>query len=193
MEKIWDSLYVEMMKRVQIPPEEWEYFRALTSRRAIAKGSHFIQAGEEADSIGFCVGGLFRLYYTTPDGVEFNKSFCTKNDFVTSYSSLLQEVPSYFSIQALADSELIAFRYRELQALYDRHVCWERLGRIIAEHMFMNKETRERELLLLSAEDRYRLFQQRFGHLSHLIPQYHIASYLGITAVALSRIRRRLT
>jgi CRP-like cAMP-binding protein len=102
-------------------------------------------------------------------------------------------MPSYFSVQSLADSELITFRYKDFQALYDRHVCWERLGRIIAEQLFINKETRERELLLLSAEARYRMFLERYGHLSGQIPQYHVASYLGITPVALSRIRRSLT
>lgn len=183
----------ELNKMVSIPPREWDFFTSLTSKRIVSKNAHFVKTGDGIESVAFCVSGLFRLYYTTSDGVEYNKSFCTKGDFVTSYSSLLENVPSYLSIQALADSMLIVFPYRDFQSLYAQHVCWERLGRLIAEKLFLSKETRERELLMFSAEERYRLFLKRFGPLAEQIPQYHITSYLGITPVALSRIRRRLT
>jgi CRP-like cAMP-binding protein len=177
---------------VPVPTEEWERFSSLTSYRRITKNSHFAQANEPISEIGFCVNGLFRLYYTTADGNEFNKNFCASGDFVTCYSALLQHVPAYFSIQALADSSLITIAYADFEALRPRHLCWEQLGRLVAEMLYLNKETRERELLLLSAEERYRLFMQRFGELCEQIPLYHAASYLGITPVALSRIRRKL-
>lgn len=193
MEHMWESIYSRLQKISPLPYEEWKAFKELSVHKTIAKNSHFIRAGELVDSISLCINGLFRLYYTTPDGNEFNKSFCTKHDFITSYSSLLQNIPSFFSIQSLTDSELIVIRYQDFQSLYPRHVCWERLGRIIAEQLFIKKEMRERELLLLSAEARYLLFLKKYGHVALNIPQYHIASYLGITPVALSRIRRKLT
>ncbi|MBO9606206.1 MAG: Crp/Fnr family transcriptional regulator [Paenibacillaceae bacterium] len=193
MDNPMNELYAQLKNKVAIPPEEWRAFAAMTERRKVPKLHHFVEAGERTETVGFCIGGLFRLYYATPDGAEFNKSFCLPGEFVASYGALLQDVPSYFSIQALTDSELVVFRYREYRTLYDRHPCWERFGRLIAEQLFVSKETRERELLLLSAEARYRLFLERYGPLASAIPQYHIASYLGITPVALSRIRRRLT
>lgn len=193
MDNLMSVLYERLGSGTAIPSEEWDAFAAITERRIVPKLRHFVEAGDCTEAVGFCIGGLFRLYYTTPDGVEFNKSFCASGEFVASYGALLQGIPSYFSIQALMDSELVVFRYHDYKALYDRHPCWERLGRLIAEQLFVSKETRERELLLLSAEDRYRLFLERYGPVAAAIPQYHIASYLGITPVALSRIRRRLT
>ncbi|MFD0674720.1 Crp/Fnr family transcriptional regulator [Cohnella sp. GCM10027633] len=178
---------------VEIPPAEREYFRTLVDRRSVPAQSHFARAGEPTADIGFCLSGLFRLYYTTPDGTDYNKNFCGQNEFVASYSSLLMGEPSYFSIQALMDSELLVVRFRDFEALFDRHACWGKLGRLIAQHMFVSKERRERELLMLSAEERYRQFLGRYKHLENKVPQYHIASYLGITPVALSRIRGRLT
>ncbi|GAA3401377.1 Crp/Fnr family transcriptional regulator [Paenibacillus hodogayensis] len=191
--KALTAMRMQIDRIVPIPPEEWAFFAARTSRRTLLQHDHFVRAGEELDEIAFCTCGLFRLYYTTPDGAEFNKNFCTSGDFVTVYSSLLQQVPSYFSIQAMADSELIVFRYSDFKPLYDRHACWERLGRVIAEMLYLHKETRERELLLYSAEERYRLFLQRYASLSRQLPLYHVASYLGITPVALSRIRKKMT
>ncbi|WP_256759406.1 Crp/Fnr family transcriptional regulator [Cohnella sp. WQ 127256] len=193
MDQLWESIYARLQRVTPIPDEEWAFFKGISAYRAMTKNSHFIRAGEPVDSIGICVSGLFRFYYTTPDGNEFNKSFCTKHDFIASYSSLLLSSPSFFSIQALMDSELIVFRYTDFQSLYSRHACWERLGRLFIEQLFVKKEIRERELLLLSAEERYLRFLEQYEHLMRNIPQYHIASYLGITPVALSRIRKKLT
>lgn len=193
MEQTWASIYAVLRQLSPIPLEEWNAFKALAAYRSIAKNAHFVREGGPTDSIAICVSGLFRLYYTTPDGSEYNKSFCGKNDFLASYSALLLNTPSFFSVQALMDSELVVIRFADFQALYARNVCWERLGRILIERLFVKKETRERELLMLSAEKRYLLFIEKYGHHAKNIPQYHIASYLGITPVALSRIRGKLT
>ncbi|NOU94678.1 cyclic nucleotide-binding domain-containing protein [Paenibacillus sp. LMG 31456] len=138
MEDRWELLYTKLQTISPIPREEWIVFKRLAAYRTVSKGSHFVRTGEFTDSIGICVSGLFRLYYTTPEGNEFNKSFCTQHDFVVSYSSLLQNAPSFFSIQSLMDSELIVIGYRDFQSLYSRHVCWERLGRILIEQLFLN-------------------------------------------------------
>lgn len=189
---MWESVYTSLQEISPISREEWIAFRELAEFKAVKKNSHLIRAGEFADSIGVCVSGLFRLYYITPDGDEFNKSFCAKHDFVASYSSLLLNSPSFFSIQALMNSELVVIGYRELQSLYSRHVGWERLSRVLIEHLYVKKETREQELLMFSAEDRYAIFLKKYGHMIKHIPQYQIASYLGTTPVALSRIRKKI-
>ncbi|PRX70969.1 CRP-like cAMP-binding protein [Cohnella sp. SGD-V74] len=193
MDSIWESAYARLQQIAPIPENEWEAFRKLCSIQTVAKNAHWVRENEPVDAIAFCAKGLFRLYYATPDGGEFNKSFCSAHDFVASYGALLAGSPSHFSIQALADSLLLTVRYSDFRALYDRHPCWERLGRILVEQLYMKKELREREFLLLSAEARYLKFLERYGPLETLIPQYHVASYLGITPVALSRIRRKLT
>ncbi|MCP4271690.1 MAG: Crp/Fnr family transcriptional regulator, partial [Gammaproteobacteria bacterium] len=75
--------------------------------------------------------------------------------------------------------------------LFDQHRCWEKLGRLLAEQLYIKKETREAEFLLDDAETRYLNFQTNYPGLEDRLTQYHVASYLGITPVMLSRIRRR--
>lgn len=179
MEPKWKLIYSQFQKISPVPDDEWEAFQAICSHKFIAKDDHFIRAGEHTEWIGICVSGLFRFYYTTPSGDEFNKNFSSKHDFITSYSSLLQNTPSFFSIQSLMDSELIIFRNEDFQSLYSRHPCWDRLGRIVIEQLYVKKEIRERELLTLSAEARYLLFLERYGHLTSYIPQYHMLLTLG--------------
>ncbi|MFF2889437.1 Crp/Fnr family transcriptional regulator [Paenibacillus sp. NPDC057967] len=186
------SLYASLKIPPSLPIEEWLTLGRTAALTFLAKGEYWVRSGETSDSIGICIDGLFRIFYETPGGDEHNKSFCSRHDFIAPYGALLQRIPSYLSIQSLQESQILVFRYEQLAASYDRHPGWERFGRIVAEQLFVKKETRERELLLLTAEERYRLFLSQYGHLESEIPQYHIASYLGITPVALSRIRRRI-
>jgi CRP-like cAMP-binding protein len=186
--------YGSLLKRFSddIPDTEWQWFLSKLQFQKMCKNEYFIRSGEPARSIAFCVGGLFRFYYDTEHGSEINKSFCGRGEFVAAFSSLLLNVPSSLHIQALEDSELFILPYDVFVALDERHICWERLKYRLVEKLFIKKEQREKELLLCSAEQRYRLFTQEYTELHERIPQYHIAAYLGITPVALSRIRRRI-
>ena len=75
--------------------------------------------------------------------------------------------------------------------LYDSIPKIERLSRILAEHFFVDKEKREIELVMLGASEKYEIFKKEHPNLENLIPQYHIASYLGISPTQLSRIRAK--
>jgi CRP-like cAMP-binding protein len=175
------------------PPEyEWEHFESLFNIRHYKAGDYFIRAGEESESLGFINVGLFRFFYQTPKGTEFNKSFAQENGFIAAYSAYLTKTPARFNIQALENGQVLVANLAQIVSLYDKHPCWERLGRLLAQELYIKKEQREAEFLLDDAETRYRSFQQRYPGLEDRLTQYHVASYLGITPVALSRIRKKI-
>ncbi len=176
----------------EIPEKEWIYIQSFFKEEHFDKGDHLLRAGEIPEYIYFCISGLVRMYYTTENGVEYNKSFCQKNEFVTSYSAGLLRIPSLLSIQTLESSDFVALPFTILPNLLERHPSWERLNRKLVEMLYIKKEQKEMQLLLLSAEQRYRAFLDEYSHQEKNIPNYHIASYLGITPVALSRIRSSL-
>lgn len=175
----------------EIPNEEWDYFKPYLKWEIIEKGHVLLHNGELCEQIFFCASGILRMYYHTKDGNEYNKSFIAERGFFTSYSSLILSIPSYFSIQSMVSSVIASFPGRILDHLYKRHSCWETVGRKLVEQLYIKKELKERQLLLYSAEDRYRLFLKEYPGLDRQIPQYHIASYLGITPVSLSRLKRK--
>ena len=176
------------------PPEnEWNSFEALFHARHLKSGDYFIRAGEHAEDLGFINVGLVRFFYQTPGGSEFNKSFAQENGFLAAHSAFLTKTTTRFSIQALEDCELLVANISDMTNLYNKHQCWEKLGRILAEELYIRKEQREAEFLLDNAETRYRTFQCQFPNLENRLTQYHVASYLGITPVALSRIRKKLS
>lgn len=181
-----------LLHLADVPEEEWRAFCAIFRPSQVERHAFLALEGEVHRQCYFISKGLLRFFYTTPDGKEFNKSFIMENQFAGSLRSSLHPVPIRYSIQALEDTEFLVTETETLRSFYDRHQCWERVGRIIAERLALKKEQRECAFLLDSAATRYRTFLANFPGLDERLPQYHIASYLGITDVALSRIRRRI-
>lgn len=78
-------------------------------------------------------------------------------------------INSNFSIQSLASSVVASFPGRILEHLFKRHVCWEKVGRKLVEQLYIKKELKERQLLVYSAEDRYRMFLKEYPNLDKRI------------------------
>ncbi|MCB1167087.1 MAG: Crp/Fnr family transcriptional regulator, partial [Leptospiraceae bacterium] len=135
--------------------------------------------------------GVMRAYHSSPNGSEYTKTIFLENEFIAPLAALTTGEGSPISLQALTDTELLVADYFELERLYRKHHCLEHMGRVIIQWEWVKKEVREIRLVTLSAEERYNLFLAEFPGLEHRIPWYYIASFLGITPVALSRIRGR--
>lgn len=188
MEKQHPLEWFKQMTGLSEQEEEWQAVAGKIRICSMKKGEHLVNAGEPVDHAYFCSEGLFRMYYTLEDGREYNKSFAAEGDFVTSYGAMITREPSYFSIQALEDAAIIEVPYSLLQELMEREHGWERLVRKAVEQLYLKKEERERQLLFFDAATRYRAFLDKYPHIAGRLPQYHIASYLGISPVSLSRL-----
>lgn len=172
-----------------IQSSTWDIVKTLFIETTLKKGEYFIEEGKVANKFGFLKKGVIRAFYRNDKGIEYNKHFFTENSMVGGFSSLVTQLPNKINQQALTDCKLLIGDYNELIDLLDNHHDLERLLRKIAERYFVDKEKRELEIVLLEANKRYAIFQKEYSKLEQLIPQYHIASYLGITPTQLSRIR----
>lgn len=187
-----DSVRRSLERTGALPEPAWRAFADLLTLQELAREEFFARAGEPAVHIGFVATGVLREYYLTADGREYNKAFVPPGFFTGSLFDLLSAQPSTAFIQALANTVVLRARYADFVALYDRFAIWERFGRITAEQLFVKKARREYEFLTMDAATRYRSLLAQYPGIEELVPQYHIASYLGITPVALSRIRKSL-
>lgn len=163
----------------------------LFKAKRLNPGDYFVRAGEPSTELAFVNSGILRFFYQTASGKEFNKSFSTANQFAAAYSAFLTGAPARFSIQALEETHLLVGELNAVIALFDKDRCWEKLGRLLAEQLYIKKETREAEFMLDDAKTRYLRFQESYPGLETRIAQYHVASYIGITPVMLSRIRKQ--
>ncbi len=171
----------------------WEQFSSFFAYRELKKGEYFIREGQMARHMGFLTHGVIRAFYRNPAGVEYNKHFFVPESFAGGYSSLVTQSPNLINLQALTDCRLVIASYSQITALFDACQDLERFARKLAELYFVHKEKREVDIVLLDADKRYLQFQLEYPELEQLIPQYHIASYLGITPTQLSRIRRKFS
>jgi len=179
----------------QISPIQEATFEALQqSFRPIQlkKNDFFVREGEYAQQIGFLKKGIIRAFFMNEDGKEYSKQFFVAPALVGAYTSLLTKKANKIPQQALTDCEILVANYAQIESYYDQYHDLERLGRKIAEYYFLEKEEKELEMGLLEAQERYLLMRERFPTIESQIPQYHIASYLGISPTQLSRIRRGL-
>ena len=155
------------------------------------RGSHVLRAGDLAKQVSFVVSGALREYYVLPDGHERTRSFNLPGDFAGSMSDLISHAPSRTWVTAEAQTTLISVDWTVYRQLAETHAAWARFARRMAEELYLRKVEREYELLALDAAARYQHTLQRWPDLESLFTQRDIASYIGITAVHLSRLRGR--
>jgi CRP-like cAMP-binding protein len=175
-----------------IPADHEIALDTLIIKRTLQKGEDFISEGSYPKSIGFVLSGLFRYYYIDRKGEEFTKGFFPENTVLSSYSAIIENRPSYFAIQALEESEIEVFDYHKLNERFGKAAWYKDFLLTLIQKGFIVKETREREFLLLDAEERYIKFKERFPTLENRVKQQIIASYVGITPESLSRIRKKM-
>ncbi len=154
------------------------------------KGRHLARAGDPAEGLWFIRSGLVR-YYFLADGVEHTGQFFDEGMFFADVFALTTGGAGLQNIDTLAPTEALLIPRAALFAAYEADHALERFGRRLIEEAMAGVQRRNAALLQLSAEARYaRLIESRPG-VARRMPQYVIASYLGITPEALSRIRRR--
>lgn len=158
----------------------------------VKKNEFFIKAGENPDKFGLIISGIFRYFYIDNDGKEYTKYFALEDDLLISYSAILLGEVSRFYIEALENSEILISSFKTFNELTENNLSWNKIARKLTEQQYIKKEIREYQFLFDDAETRYLQFLKEYPDLIERVKQYHIASYLGITPVALSRIRKKL-
>ena len=164
----------------------------LATRVEFVADEPFVIQGRPTDALFFLPDTIARYYVETETGEFSNKHFTPGPCFVGSTTALIKQIPSRIniaSVETCSGSRILWAPFRALCQSNPEVLMFYTKG---LEHLFIQKEERETSFLTDSARDRYANFLTQFPDLENRLPQYHIASYLGITPVSLSRIRREL-
>jgi CRP-like cAMP-binding protein len=159
--------------------------------RQVPRKFKLTEEGKIARELYFINKGLIRLYYDK-EGEEITGYIFKEGLFASSYDSFLKQVPGIQTLETLEDCELLVISKEALEQLYTILPGMQILGRKVAEQRFINAQQMLSSFILDSPEERYRQFEKQHGDLLLRVPHHMIASYLGITPVSLSRIRKRL-
>ena len=177
---------------ISVSDDEAQLLKQLFTEKKLTKGDHFLTEGQVCRSVAMIGTGLVR-YYINDDGNERTYYFNKEGDFVCDYESFLPQAPTNKNIQVLEDTLLYVVSHSGLQQIYHELKAGERLGRLGIEQVFVNTIQQLTSLYNDSPEVRYRRFLATFSAISRRVPQYYIASYVGIKPQSLSRIRKRAT
>lgn len=160
--------------------------------RSYRKGERPLQAGQVCQEVLFVRQGLMKMYFLH-QGEEMIGDFFLEGDFAQDMRSSITRQPSRYTIECLEDCELLIIHTSVLEEAYDRFpAIFERLSRLITQMNFVMMADRVWANLIHSHEERYLQIQRDKPELLQRIPQYMLASYLGITPVGLSKLRKRL-
>tara|TARA_B100000809_G_scaffold97161_1_gene95675 strand:+ start:1094 stop:1660 length:567 start_codon:yes stop_codon:yes gene_type:complete len=171
---------------------DWQFFSSKLQEVKLEKNATLLKIGKVENYLSFISKGIIRLYIPKVES-DLTFGFLFENEFITGYDSFLSQMPSEYQIETLTESILWRISKKDLEEVYERTNNGNIIGRKMAENMFLIKSKREISLLSRTAEERYlNLFIDR-PKLLQQIPLKYIASYIGVTPQALSRIRKRIT
>lgn len=187
-----NQLRTTLEQHVAISDADWDYINTKLELFKAEKGETLTQSNSTECNLYFICSGISRLYYEK-ETRDITLNFGFPDNFISSYSSFLTQKGSEFVLQTLTPSVLIKISKVDLDEIYRETKCGQELGRLFAEQFFLYMSQRETDFMLKSPTERYLdLFDQQ-PRLIQEIPLKYLASYIGVTPQALSRIRAKIS
>lgn len=177
---------------VDLPKTSAEKLMPLIRLKELKKGHNIAVFGEIPKDFFVIKKGLIRSYYTDEKGREYIRHFFTPPRTTGALGSLVLNKPSRLSYDCLSDCEVYAINFKDFKKLISTDKALSNMYSTILELIFLTLESRIYDLSVLNATERYLKLKKQIPEIENLVPQYHIASYLNITPVQLSRIRKEM-
>jgi len=194
---LYDKFKTFISRYISINIIEWAFVERKLNVAYFKKGQTILNVGDICDKLYFINSGLARAYAIGEDGKDFtwsiffnDKNADMSNLFVVDYESFINGSESKLAIEALEDCELIYFNKDDLEMLYNRFKTSEHFGRLMSQEAYSILHNRMIDMQLKSAKERFEDFMRDTPYLLDKVPQYYIASYLGMTPQHLSRLKK---
>lgn len=182
----------ESILKLPLSESDSELIQSNLRSYRLDKGEKIFSQGEQVPNIYALDHGLVKLCYITTDGKELIKSFISEGKLFGSLISQMGMGESTFSAVCLESTSLQVLPYRILEQLLKGNLQLQGFALELFKNLALKKEMREYSFLCLSAEQRYQAFLKQEAHIANRITQQDLARYLGITPIALSRLKSRL-
>jgi CRP-like cAMP-binding protein len=187
-----DLLIQTIRKYIPFSSADEAVARRLFHQKVYKKGDHLLAEGEICRHVIFVESGLVRYYFNN-DGEEQTSYFNKEGEFVCFYPSFLPQIRSIVNIQALEDCAVWMISFDGMQQFYKDVEYGERFGRLAIETVFVSAIAQIASVYTDTPEMRYQNFLLNYPDIVQRVPQYYIASYVGVKPQSLSRIRKRLS
>jgi len=166
-----------------------QYVISIAKEKLVSKGDVLIGQGQAVKNTYFVKEGCIRSYCIDKNGKEHTLQFAIKNWWISDFIAIYTNELSTLTIECITDSNIIEFNAKKLDGIYSIFPEFEAFQRKNLERHVVSLHKRILNQLQLTAAERYELFLHQYPDIEQYTPNYHIASYLGITQQSLSRIR----
>jgi CRP-like cAMP-binding protein len=192
MKEAYTQLYKVLESIVQMNDELKEETEKNFVFKKFPKGQTLLTQGNCSSKMYFIINGLMRVY-TIHDDKEICRQFFFENSFASDYVSFISNGTSNCYLQTLEDTECLVVQNTDLNRLYDMYPPLLKIGKVMAEHAFIFNTHRSESMIKDDALTRYNKLINERPKVIQRVPQFMIASYLGLTPEGLSRVRKKVT
>ena len=175
---------------INISEEELDHFLSACFIKKFKRKEILSRPGVVPNEIFFINEGILRVIIEDRNATEHSIHFALENQFIADYSSFMLQKPSLYSLQALEETEVVVMPRSAIDWGYKHMKEGDKLGRLIAEFYFIYQDNRIKNLYARTPKERYDTITDVFPDIHNRVPQHMIASYLGITPVHLSRLKK---
>jgi CRP-like cAMP-binding protein len=190
---MYERYFQPFNEKVLLTEEEREFIKNYLIVKKLRKRQYLLQEGDVCKCVAFVEKGALRLYRVDEDGSEHIVIFALEGFFITDLYSFLTNETSTCNIDAIEDSELVLITreandvLRKLSSKYQEFIFQE------TSEVYIQLERRITSTISLNLEERYKELTTNYPDIVHRVPQYMIASYMGLTPETLSRVRKRIS
>ena len=185
-----EELATAIRHMIQLSDVELASFLRDCEVRHYARKEQLTQDQRVADEVFFILEGIIRVVVTDHSGVDQTVHFASEGQFIADYSSFLTRRPAAFRLEAISATTAVVMPRSAIEWGYAHLAEGQKMGRLIAEFYFVYLDDRIQSQYLLKPDARYDRIGSIFPGIHNRVPQHMIASYLGITPVHLSRIKK---
>ncbi|ACT92538.1 putative transcriptional regulator, Crp/Fnr family [Dyadobacter fermentans DSM 18053] len=182
-----------VQRRIALTPAEQDHFVSLLKIRRLLPRQYLVQQGDICRYENYVCKGFLRSFYVDEKGNDHTLHFAMEDWWITDSTSYHLQVPATRNIVALESSVLLQIEKDDLEQLYRDIPVFERFWRILEQKSGIAQDQRILNAISMTGAERYEALIARYPTLEQRMPQRHIASYLGITPVFLSQIRKQAT
>tara|TARA_B100001059_G_scaffold225445_1_gene252662 strand:+ start:1034 stop:1615 length:582 start_codon:yes stop_codon:yes gene_type:complete len=177
---------------IDLTEKEIAFLRSNTNYKKYLKGHYIVQQGAVCKHTNFIISGCTKNFYVDQQGQEHIVTFAIENWWSADLSSFITQTPSDFNVKCIEATEVIQFTYQNQDEIFQNIPKMETLFRKLLEKALVSSQKRIVNNFSLSAKDQYLYFKKQFSTIEQRVPQYMVASYLGITKEFLSKIKTEL-
>ena len=189
----YQPLLQNIKRYVALTLADEQQFTAIVRKTRLKKRQFLVQPGFVCQSQSYVLKGALRSYFVNAEGQEHTIQFAIEDWFISDFSSYITQSPASLFVEALEDSVILQIDYENVEELCANNAKFQYFFRVVAQKSFAFSQRRVLSNLGLSAEERYLEFAGMYPQIVQRVPQYALASYLGMTPEFLSKIRKRLS